>query len=83
MRKSLLFPSKQLLLKGFAERGEEASRKHFSTLAPTMRQVPEHELGILNLEGAAKYAGEPTSKVNKAKIHLNTTADSLSSLAAL
>ena len=80
VRKSLPFPSE---LKVFLERVEEGSRKHFSTLAPTMRQVPEHELVILNLEEAAKYAGEPTSKVNKAKIHLYTTADSLSSLAAL
>ena len=46
VRKSLLFPSKQLLLKVFAERGEEASRKHFST-----RPLPEHESVIQNLAG--------------------------------
>ena len=54
VRKSLPFPSE---LKVFLERVEEGSRKHFSTLAPTMRQVPEHELVILNLEGRPSMQG--------------------------
>ena len=55
VRKSLPFPSTEL--KVFLERVEEGSRKHFSTLAPTMRQVPEHELVILNLEGRPSMQG--------------------------
>ena len=54
VRKSLPFPSE---LKVFLERVEEGSRKHFSTLAPTMRQVPEHESVILNLEGRPSMQG--------------------------
>ena len=54
LRKSLPFPSKQLLLKVFAERGEEASRKHFST-----RPLPEHESVIQNLGGGPSMQGSP------------------------